>query len=80
MSQTFLGKTNFIRAYIKDGMAETPFGRVRVGGTASGNALLSIRPECLQMMASDVQRSTTKSGRIVGQAFKRARFYVSGLK
>lgn len=66
----FLGQTNFIRADIKDGIAETPFGRVKVDGAESGNALLSIRPEYLRMTTSDAQRSTTKSGRIVGQAFK----------
>jgi len=65
----FLGQTNFIRADIKDGIAETPFGRVKVESTESGNALLSIRPECLIMMAPDAQ-SDTKSGRVVGQAFK----------
>ena len=65
----FLGQTNFIRADIKDGIAETPFGRVNVEGTGSENALLSIRPECLQMMTPDTQRSS-KSGRVVGQAFK----------
>ena len=66
----FLGQTNFIRAHIKDGIAETPFGRVKVDGADSGSALLSIRPECLKMMASDAQSTTTKSGRVVGQAFK----------
>ena len=65
----FLGQTNFIRADIRDGIAETPFGRVKVESTESGNALLSIRPECLIMMAPDAQ-SGTKSGRVVGQAFK----------
>lgn len=65
----FLGQTNFIRAGIKDGIAETPFGRVKVESTESGNALLSIRPECLIMMVPDAQ-SGTKSGRVVGQAFK----------
>ena len=65
----FLGQTNFIRADIKDGIAETPFGRVKVEGAERGNALLSIRPECLIMMTPDAQRST-KSGRVVGQAFK----------
>ncbi len=65
----FLGQTNFIRADIKDGIAETPFGRVKVEGAESGSALLSIRPECLQMMAFDAQRNI-KSGHIVGKAFK----------
>ena len=65
----FLGQTNFIRADIKDGIAETPFGRVKVEGAERGNALLSIRPECLIMMIPDAQ-SDTKSGRVVGQAFK----------
>ena len=65
----FLGQTNFIRADIKDGIAETPFGRVKVEGAESRNALLSIRPECLVMMTPDAQRST-RSGRVVGQAFK----------
>ena len=66
----FLGQTNFIRAHIKDGIAETPLGRVKVDGANSGSALLSIRPECLKMVASDAQSPTTKSGRVVGQAFK----------
>jgi iron(III) transport system ATP-binding protein len=65
----FLGQTNFIRANIEDGIAETPFGRVEVAGAENGNALLSIRPECLIMMASDAQ-SGTQSGRVVEQAFK----------
>ncbi len=65
----FLGQTNFIRAHIKDGIAETPFGHVKVEGADSGNALLSIRPECLQMMTPDTQ-SSIKSGRVVEQAFK----------
>lgn len=65
----FLGQTNFIHADIKDGIAETPFGRVKVEGAESGSALLSIRPECLLMITPDAQRST-KSGRVVGQAFK----------
>ena len=65
----FLGQTNFIRADIKGGIAETPFGRVKVEGAARGNALLSIRPECLIMMASDAQCGTQR-GRVVGQAFK----------
>jgi iron(III) transport system ATP-binding protein len=66
----FLGQTNFIHAHVKDGIAETPFGRVKVDSADAGNVLLSIRPECLKMIASDAQSSTTKSGRIVGQAFK----------
>ena len=65
----FLGQTNFIHADIKDGIAETPFGRVKVEGAESRNALLSIRPECLIMMASDAQCGTQR-GRVVGQAFK----------
>ena len=66
----FLGQTNFIHAHVKDGIAETPFGRVKVDGADTGNVLLSIRPECLKMIASDAQSSTAKNGRIVGQAFK----------
>lgn len=66
----FLGQTNFVRADVKDGVAETPFGRVKVDGAENGNALLSIRPECLTMTASDAQSGMMKSGRVVGQAFK----------
>ena len=65
----FLGHTNFIRADIKDGIAETPFGRVKVEGADTGKVLLSIRPECLIMKTPDAQ-SSTRSGRVVGQAFK----------
>ena len=66
----FLGQTNFVNAYVKDGIAETPFGRVEVEGAATGEMLLSIRPECLTMIAPDVGSAGTKDGRIVGQAFK----------
>ena len=45
----FLGQTNFIEAYVQNGFAQTPFGRVKVDGEAAGDALLSIRPECLKM-------------------------------
>ena len=66
----FLGQTNFIHAHVKNGIAQTQFGRVKVDGEAAGNVLLSIRPEYLKMMASDVWGSGAKSGRVVGQAFK----------
>ena len=66
----FLGQTNFINAYVKDGIAETPFGRVAVDGAATGEMLLSIRPECLTMTAPDPGDNGLKKGRIVGQAFK----------
>ncbi len=66
----FLGQTNFIEAHVQNGFAQTPFGRVKVDGEAEGNALLSIRPECLKMLASDAWSSGARTGRIVGQAFK----------
>ena len=66
----FLGQTNFVKASVKDGVAETPFGCVEVEGDATGELLLSIRPECLTMVAPDAGSSGTKAGRIVGQAFK----------
>jgi iron(III) transport system ATP-binding protein len=66
----FLGQTNFVKASVKDGIAETAFGRVKVDGAATGDILLSIRPECLTMVAPDAGNSGTKGGRIVGQAFK----------
>ncbi len=66
----FLGQTNFINAYVEDGIAETPFGRVKVAGAATGEMLLSIRPECLTVTASDPGNSGLKTGRIVGRAFK----------
>lgn len=67
----FLGQTNFVNAYVKDGVAETPFGRVEVDGTAAtGEMLLSIRPECLTMVAPDAGNGETGDGSIVGQAFK----------
>ena len=66
----FLGQTNFIKAYVQNGFAQTPFGRVKVDGQAAGDALLSIRPECLKMLASDSWNSGAKTGRIIGQAFK----------
>lgn len=66
----FLGQTNFVNVYVKDGVAETPFGRVAVEGAATGEMLLSIRPECLTMVPSDAGNGGTKEGRIVGQDFK----------
>lgn len=66
----FLGQTNFIEAHVKNGFAQTPFGRVKVDGETAGDALLSIRPECLKMLASDSWSSGARTGRIIGQAFK----------
>ena len=66
----FLGQTNFVQAQVKDRIAETPFGRVKVDSADTGDVLLSIRPECLKMIAPDSQSSPAKSGRIVGQEFK----------
>lgn len=66
----FMGQTNFIHAYVKEGVAETPFGRVKVDDTTTGEVLLSIRPECLRMAAPNSAISNVHSGCIVGQAFK----------
>ena len=66
----FLGQTNFITAYVSHGIADTPFGRVKVDGEADGDVLLSIRPECLKIHRSDAWNSGAKIGRIVGEAFK----------
>ena len=66
----FLGQTNFIEAYVQNGFAQTQFGRVKVDGETNGDVLLSIRPECLKMTASDSWSSGAKMGRIVGQTFK----------
>lgn len=66
----FLGQTNLINTYVKDGIAEIPFGRVEVDGAATGETLLSIRPECLTMTVPDPENSGSKDGRIVGKAFK----------
>ena len=66
----FLGQTNFVNAYVKDGVAETPFGRVAVEGAVTGEMLLSIRPECLTMLSPDAGNGGMKDGRVVGQAFK----------
>ena len=56
----FLGQTNFIHAHVNNGRAQTPFGHVKVDGDAAGDVLLSIRPECLKIMASDVWGSGGK--------------------
>ena len=66
----FLGQTNFIRAPIKVGVAETPFGRVQVDAPDTPDALLSIRPECLEIVAYDAEHHATQRGRVVGRAFK----------
>ncbi|MDE0011875.1 MAG: ABC transporter ATP-binding protein [Candidatus Poribacteria bacterium] len=66
----FLGQTNFVNAYVKNGIAETPFGHVAVEGAVTGEMLLSIRPECLTMMSPDAGNGRIKDGRVVGQAFK----------
>lgn len=66
----FLGQTNLIRTQISDGIAETPFGRVKIESEDRSNALLSIRPECLKMMAANSEPGPLQTGRVVGQAFK----------
>lgn len=66
----FLGQTNFINAHVKEGIAETPFGRVEVDGAATGETLLSIRPERLTMAAPNSGNGELKEGRIVGHVFK----------
>lgn len=66
----FLGQTNFVKAYVKDSIADTPLGRVSVDSAATGEILLSIRPECLTMVAPDAKNSEAIDGHIVGKAFK----------
>ena len=65
----FLGQTNFIRAHVKDGVAETPFGSIEIRALCKGttsSVLLSIRPECITMEAD----CEGKGGRIISRAFK----------
>ena len=66
----FIGQTNFVHAHVQNGIAQTLFGRVKVTGEATGDVLLSIRPESLRMMTPDAWQSGAKSGKIVGQAFR----------
>ena len=67
---SFIGQTNFVHADVQNGIAQTQFGRVKVDVETDGNALLSIRPECLKMRTPGTWQTGAKSGRIVGQAFK----------
>ena len=57
---SFIGQTNFIHAHVKNGIAQTQFGRVKVDAETDGDALLSIRPECIKMMAPGLGRPSKK--------------------
>ena len=73
----FIGQTNFIEAHVKNGLPKTQFGRVRVDGEAAGDVLLSIRPECLKMRASDAWGERCESGQIVGADVQWTRSHLS---
>jgi iron(III) transport system ATP-binding protein len=59
----FLGKTNLIAARVQNGVAETALGSFALAG-ASGNTMLSIRPEDLRFSSQGVR------GEIVARDFK----------
>lgn len=65
----FLGRTNLLLSQASGGEAETPLGRVVLNRPATGNVLLSLRPEHLTLDASDGHR-TGPIGEIVAREFK----------
>lgn len=67
---SFLGKTNIIETDIKGGLAETPFGSLKVDSSDKKNVLLSIRPEHLSIEQHTSEMSDKHIGRIVTREFK----------
>lgn len=66
----FLGTTNIIETDITNAIAETPFGTLEVDYPDTTHALLSIRPEHLQIEAHSPNSDDRKQGHIVTREFK----------
>ncbi|MGV6875328.1 ABC transporter ATP-binding protein [Pseudochelatococcus sp. B33] len=61
----FLGRTNLVEAQADGHVASTPVGPVALGTQASGNVLLSLRPENIAMVADPAG-----PGKVIGRDFK----------
>ena len=66
----FLGTTNIIETDIKNGVAETPFGSLRVDHPDATHALLSIRPEHISLEKHISNSEDKKHAHIVAREFK----------
>ncbi len=66
----FLGKTNIIKADIRNGVAETPFGLLEIDYPNATDILLSIRPEHFTIEKNAVDTSDKNLGRIIAREFK----------
>ena len=49
----FLGRTNLLRGVVEGGAALTPLGRVPLSGAAKGQAIVSLRPDHLELRPAD---------------------------
>ncbi len=66
----FLGTTNIIETDITNGVANTPFGTMAVDSPDTTHALLSIRPEHLNIEKHSTNSCDRKQGHIVTREFK----------
>ena len=67
---SFLGTTNIIETDIKNGVAETPLGALTVDCPDTPQALLSIRPEHINIKKYIPDSDNEKYGHIVAREFK----------
>lgn len=69
----FLGRTNLLRGTVSSGVASTAIGPVRLSGPAKGQALVSLRPDHLELRPLAADQPNTEDGvlvRIVKREFK----------
>lgn len=66
----FLGKTNIIETSIENGLAETPFGTIRMNYPDSPQVILSIRPEHININKIDIELENKIHGLISAREFK----------
>ncbi|NBC16603.1 MAG: ATP-binding cassette domain-containing protein, partial [Bacteroidetes bacterium] len=63
----FLGRTNLLLSEAAGEEAETPLGRMAINRPATGNVLLSLRPEHLTL---DAPQNGREAGQVVAREFK----------
>jgi len=66
----FLGRTNLILSEARGEQADTPLGPVALDRSASGDVLVSLRPEHLTLEPAEGDDAGDDSGRVTERAFK----------
>ncbi len=67
---SFLGRTNLLRGVARGGAAQTSVGRVELSNSASGQVVVSLRPDHLTLVTGSKPEGSVASARVLRREFK----------